>query len=154
HVVSRLSSGGRSERSAAAPYTANHTRSGAARPPRRRDAARGDVGHTIDRRCHSLQYWSQHTPREEHEMLARVIGRVALAAALAGGGLVVTQSPAEAATSAQRAAIIKEVKRHIGKGYRYGAAGPSRFDCSGLVKYVVYRSVRKGLPHDANAQKN
>lgn len=87
-------------------------------------------------------------------MLARMIGRVALAAALAGGGLVVTQSPAEAATSAQRAAIIKEVKRHIGKPYRYGAAGPSKFDCSGLVKYVVYRSVRKALPHNANAQKN
>jgi cell wall-associated NlpC family hydrolase len=38
-----------------------------------------------------------------------------------------------------------------GKAYAYGAAGPSRFDCSGLVHYV-YRRVGVALPRVARQQ--
>jgi cell wall-associated NlpC family hydrolase len=38
-----------------------------------------------------------------------------------------------------------------GKPYRYGATGPSSFDCSGLVQYV-YRRVGRQLPRTAAAQ--
>ncbi|WP_433292648.1 C40 family peptidase [Actinoplanes sp. CA-030573] len=38
-----------------------------------------------------------------------------------------------------------------GKPYRYGAAGPRAFDCSGLAGYA-YRAVRVRLPRTANAQ--
>lgn len=33
-------------------------------------------------------------------------------------------------------AVVKEVKKHIGKAYVSGAEGPNSFDCSGLTKYV------------------
>jgi cell wall-associated NlpC family hydrolase len=31
--------------------------------------------------------------------------------------------------------VVTEAKRHIGQAYVWGAAGPTTFDCSGLVKY-------------------
>lgn len=34
-----------------------------------------------------------------------------------------------------------------GAPYLYGAAGPSRFDCSGLVVWAFARAGRSGLPH-------
>jgi len=39
-----------------------------------------------------------------------------------------------------------------GKPYRYGAAGPSAFDCSGLVMYVFRHAINKSLSHNAEAQ--
>ncbi len=39
----------------------------------------------------------------------------------------------------------------LGKPYVWGAAGPSSFDCSGLVSYV-YAQVGVSLPHNAAAQ--
>lgn len=39
----------------------------------------------------------------------------------------------------------------IGKPYVWAAAGPSAFDCSGLVQYV-YRQLGVNLPHNAAAQ--
>ncbi len=33
------------------------------------------------------------------------------------------------------AKIVTEARKHIGQPYVWGAAGPDRFDCSGLVKY-------------------
>lgn len=32
-------------------------------------------------------------------------------------------------------AVVQQAKSHLGKPYRYGAAGPDSFDCSGLVSY-------------------
>jgi len=44
------------------------------------------------------------------------------------------------------------VARHqIGKPYRWGAAGPWAFDCSGLTQYS-YARVGRRLPHNALAQ--
>jgi cell wall-associated NlpC family hydrolase len=87
----------------------------------------------------------------------------AVTAALTGGilaGAVGTTAPAASAaapTAAQvRAAKINSVMRWAakerGKPYSYGAAGPSRFDCSGLVMYVFQHAVGRSLPHNAQSQ--
>jgi cell wall-associated NlpC family hydrolase len=46
---------------------------------------------------------------------------------------------------------IAEAKRHRGATYRYGAAGPDHFDCSGFTMYVFGRLGKK-LPHGSSAQ--
>lgn len=51
------------------------------------------------------------------------------------------------------AAVVQEAKRHIGKPYVYGAAGPNSFDCSGFTMYV-YSKFGKSLPHSAASQYN
>jgi cell wall-associated NlpC family hydrolase len=48
--------------------------------------------------------------------------------------------------------VIAEARRQRGKPYRYGGAGPSSFDCSGLVMYVFEHSIHRSLPHNAAAQ--
>jgi len=48
-------------------------------------------------------------------------------------------------------AIVREAARQAGKSYRYGAAGPAHFDCSGFTMFVFSRfGVR--LPHNSGAQ--
>jgi hypothetical protein len=37
------------------------------------------------------------------------------------------------------AAIVAEARKFLGDPYVYGAAGPSTFDCSGLVQYVLHK---------------
>lgn len=71
-----------------------------------------------------------------------------------------TTAPAASAaepTAAQiRAAKINSVMswaaKERGKPYSYGAAGPSRFDCSGLVMYVFQHAIGRSLPHNAQSQ--
>ena len=48
--------------------------------------------------------------------------------------------------------IINWATDQRGKPYRYGAAGPSAFDCSGLVLYVFRHSISRSLSHSASAQ--
>src|SRR5947209_18858885 len=90
-------------------------------------------------------------------------------AALTAGALVsvagTASTEAHAATnttsSAPTAAQVRQAKinkvmtwahNQKGKPYRYGAAGPSAFDCSGLVMYVFRHALGKSLPHNAAAQ--
>jgi cell wall-associated NlpC family hydrolase len=40
----------------------------------------------------------------------------------------------------------------VGSLYKFGAAGPSRFDCSGYTMYVYRKTTGKKLPHKANSQ--
>ena len=54
-------------------------------------------------------------------------------------------------TFGQRA--LAEARRHNGKPYRYGATGPSAFDCSGFTRYV-FGQLGKSLPHNAAAQRD
>ncbi len=49
-------------------------------------------------------------------------------------------------------AVLTEARRQAGKPYVYGAAGPSSFDCSGLVRYVFGHAIGDWLPHNAAAQ--
>ncbi len=48
-------------------------------------------------------------------------------------------------------AVVKVAYAQLGKPYQYGAAGPDRFDCSGLVMYC-YAQVGVRLPHSSYAQ--
>ncbi len=66
--------------------------------------------------------------------------------AVAGGSFTVTVK-AKNATK-----VIAEAKKHVGSLYKYGASGPSRFDCSGYTMYVYKKAAGKSLPHKANSQ--
>jgi cell wall-associated NlpC family hydrolase len=50
------------------------------------------------------------------------------------------------------AQVLAEAKRHTGALYKYAAAGPKRFDCSGYTLYVYRKAAGKSLPHKANSQ--
>ncbi|MBA3943950.1 MAG: C40 family peptidase [Herpetosiphonaceae bacterium] len=47
--------------------------------------------------------------------------------------------------------IAQIARKYVGYPYRYGGAGPSSFDCSGLTRYV-YSRMGLALPHQALAQ--
>lgn len=60
--------------------------------------------------------------------------------------------PAVAAPPLPAAArAVETALKELGKPYRYGALGPSTFDCSGLTKFA-YGTVGISLPHSAAAQ--
>jgi cell wall-associated NlpC family hydrolase len=69
------------------------------------------------------------------------------------GGLATTgAAPAQATVSAAKANYaVAWARVKNGAPYRYGAAGPSRFDCSGLTKWV-YAKAGKRLPRTAAQQ--
>ncbi len=66
-------------------------------------------------------------------------------------GVMLTATPAEAASLQSRAYSV--IKAQKGDPYRYGAAGPNAFDCSGLI-YYGYRKSGKTLGRTAQAQYN
>ena len=70
--------------------------------------------------------------------------------------LVVTTTPeAHALTTSQRIGTAVDVATHqIGDPYRYGAAGPSAFDCSGLVYYSYRKAGFSRIPRSSDAQAN
>ena len=95
--------------------------------------------------------------------------RAATVTAALTGGLIVgaagtAAAPAHAATTTStapsaaqvRAAKVNRVmtwaKREKGKPYRYGAAGPRSFDCSGFTMYVFRHAIGKHLPRTAASQ--
>jgi cell wall-associated NlpC family hydrolase len=54
-------------------------------------------------------------------------------------------------TAAWGRAVLAEARRHKGAPYRYGAAGPHAFDCSGFVGYTIRKATGKKLPRSAAA---
>jgi peptidoglycan DL-endopeptidase CwlO len=58
--------------------------------------------------------------------------------------------PAAVTPAAVRSAALQKALGKIGARYRYGAAGPNAFDCSGLVSWA-YRSSGKTLPRSSRA---
>ena len=82
----------------------------------------------------------------------RIRSTVMTAALLTGLTLPVLAppAPAAAAPTLQQQALA-EVQKHAGKSYQWGAAGPTRFDCSGLTMYV-YSRLGRSLPHNSKAQ--
>ena len=86
-------------------------------------------------------------------MLSPVRLRVSavLITAFTAFGVAGTAAPADAATYQSR--VVNEAAHHRGQPYKYGAAGPTRFDCSGFTMYVFSR-FGKRLPHNAAQQYN
>jgi cell wall-associated NlpC family hydrolase len=79
-----------------------------------------------------------------------VTSAVAAGAVLGG---VVLSSQAQAATPTYGAKAIKVAAAKKGAPYRWGAVGPTRFDCSGLTLYS-FKKVGKSLPRTAQQQYN
>lgn len=78
-------------------------------------------------------------------LLTLTVGLVASTTALA--------APAEAATRHEMARKAKRIAMHQrGDAYRYGAEGPHRFDCSGLVYYSFRRAGFSNIPRSSGAQ--
>lgn len=68
-----------------------------------------------------------------------------------------SQTQTQQQTSAQRFQtkadrVLQVTRYHKGDPYRYGAAGPHAFDCSGLVMFVFRRALGRSLPHYAESQ--
>jgi cell wall-associated NlpC family hydrolase len=49
--------------------------------------------------------------------------------------------------------VVTEALRHLGQAYVWGAAGPTAFDCSGLVTYA-YAKFGITLPHQSGQQQH
>lgn len=47
---------------------------------------------------------------------------------------------------------VKIMRAQLGDPYRYGAAGPDAFDCSGLIYWAAKRAGLKGVPRTSGAQ--
>ena len=86
-------------------------------------------------------------PTHRLRLPAVLAALVTLLSTLFIGGL---SAPAEAATTLGQRAVI-EASHHRGQPYVYGAAGPTRFDCSGFTLYV-YSRLGKHLAHSAATQ--
>ncbi len=68
------------------------------------------------------------------------------------GGTLATASPASAAvTYDQRHKALDVAAAQAGDPYQWGAAGPDKFDCSGLTQYA-YGKAGRYLPHRAADQ--
>jgi cell wall-associated NlpC family hydrolase len=87
---------------------------------------------------------------------ARLLLALSLVLGLCGGAAATGAAPAQATVSAgvstyvaTRALDYTASKR--GAPYQYGAAGPSRFDCSGLTKWA-YARAGKTLPRTVAQQ--
>jgi cell wall-associated NlpC family hydrolase len=87
-------------------------------------------------------------------MGARAFIPAALAAAVLFS--LAPSTPAAASTTTEASQIIQIARAQLGDPYRYGTAGPSSFDCSGLVLYAYRRAgdysvVRNGALRSARA---
>jgi len=60
------------------------------------------------------------------------------------------QAVAAAAPAAVRTSAMQRALGKVGSPYRYGAAGPNAFDCSGLVNWA-YKGSGKSLPRSSSA---
>lgn len=82
------------------------------------------------------------------DFAAKQAAAAARARRAAAGVKSVASSPASSERGAQVVAIAKQ---YLGSPYKWGAAGPNTFDCSGFTMYV-YAKVGVSLPHYSGAQ--
>jgi cell wall-associated NlpC family hydrolase len=84
--------------------------------------------------------------------LASVAGTTTTEAHAATTTTTASQPSAAQVRQAKINRVMTWAHNQRGKPYRYGAAGPSAFDCSGLVMYVFKHAIGKSLSHNAEAQ--
>ncbi|NUT36936.1 MAG: peptidase P60 [Hamadaea sp.] len=65
--------------------------------------------------------------------------------------VVATAPTAAQIRQAKAGKVIALAKKYSGRPYRWGAAGPKAFDCSGYTKYI-YKKLGIKLPHHAAKQ--
>lgn len=70
-----------------------------------------------------------------------------------GSSSAVTVAAQPVYTTPLRIQGLRLTAAQVGKWYRWGAAGPTYFDCSGLVYYVFHTRLHRYLPRTANAQR-
>jgi cell wall-associated NlpC family hydrolase len=77
----------------------------------------------------------------------------ALTLAAVGGSLVLPGVVTDAAAITPPTKALQIAASKKGSPYKYGAAGPKKFDCSGLTQYS-FKKAGKSLPRTAAAQYN
>jgi cell wall-associated NlpC family hydrolase len=78
---------------------------------------------------------------------------VLLVCAATVASATVQMAPAEAATSGDKVRKAQRIAlKQRGDRYRYGAEGPQRFDCSGLVYFSLRRAGYDRVPRSSDAQ--
>ncbi len=69
------------------------------------------------------------------------------------GSMIVSTVPADATTRARKVANAFQIARYQqGDPYRWGAAGPNAFDCSGLTYYAFRRAGISNIPRTSSSQ--
>ncbi len=86
-----------------------------------------------------------HRPISRRDLFRLGAGAVAATAVATVLPDVVRRADADAATGRAAVAVHTALAQR-GKPYRWGAAGPSAFDCSGLVSYA-WRRAGVSVPH-------
>lgn len=71
--------------------------------------------------------------------------------ALAAPSNAVAAAALNASPAAKRAAALETALAQLGKPYRYGATGPSSFDCSGLTSFA-FKNAGVSIPRTSRAQ--
>ena len=107
------------------------------------------------------------TPQRSLAVITRILAVLGVAAALLltgspgplGPGSAPSGQPvvdADVRPVAARATKVRQslriAKNQIGDPYRYGAAGPHRFDCSGLVYFSARKAGFSGVPRTSSQQ--
>ena len=90
-------------------------------------------------------------------VVSGLLGAAPRASASSGSTGSTTQQQREAHPKAaefrdRAAKVLRVTRNQHGDPYQYGAAGPGRFDCSGLVMFVFRKALGKSLPHYAQGQ--
>ena len=93
------------------------------------------------RRAPSATSWQEGAPLRTRHLGARAFIPVALAGAVLFS--LAPSTPAAASTTTEAQQIVRIAEWQVGDPWRYGATGPSSFDCSGLVLYA-YRKAGDG----------
>jgi cell wall-associated NlpC family hydrolase len=79
-----------------------------------------------------------------------LLGPLAPASADASGSSGTTANPLSDAERAKKA--LRVARRQIGDAYKYGAEGPDRFDCSGLVYFATHKAGFTDVPRTSGEQ--
>jgi cell wall-associated NlpC family hydrolase len=69
----------------------------------------------------------------------------------AGATSTNTSSSSSSASDAKVSKVLDFARAQVGKPYRFGAAGPDAYDCSGLVR-AAFRQIGVTLPHSSLEQ--